>query len=371
MPAQAEIAEPETRTKKKGEERADAKARMDEQGGPPRLEAAPAATPNFTPRQGYRVAAPEGIDVAYAWTRAGGRGAGIGVIDCEGAWRFTHEDLIQNQGGVIGPESTALEWRNHGTAVTGVIGADDNGFGALGIAPDARVRGSSIFGPGGLPDAIQKAADALSAGDIILIEVQYGNPVRGYTSVERWPAEYAAIRYAISHGVIVVEAAANGASNLDDALYDTPEAGFPADWVNPSVAEPGTRARSSSAPGRRLRERTAGTTGPTDPGSRPRTRVDGRRAGLGTGGDHLRLRGPAGRRQRGPLVHRRLQEHLRRLAANRRCPRLRAGRPARRRARCSRRPPRAACCGRPARPSRTRPAGPPPSGSAIGRTCGR
>ena len=199
----------------------------------PSAEPAPPATPNFVPRQIYRNAAPAGIDVAAAWARPGGRGAGIRVIDCEGAWRFTHEDLLQNQGGVIGPQTSDLGWRNHGTAVVSVIGGDDNGFGVVGIAPDAMVRGSSIFGSGGLASALISAANALQAGDIILIEVQYGHPVRGYTSVEWWPAEHAAIRYAVNKGVIVVEAAGNGGNNLDDPIYDQPLAGFPATWKNP------------------------------------------------------------------------------------------------------------------------------------------
>jgi len=199
----------------------------------PSIEPAPPTTPDFVPRQLYRAPSPGGIDVAYAWTKPGGRGAGVKIIDCEGAWRFTHEDLLQNQGGVIGTQTSDAHWRNHGTAVASVIGADDNGFGVLGIAPDAMIRGSSIFSPSGLAGALRAAADALQAGDIILIEVQYGHPVRGYTSVEWWPAEHAAIRYAIAKGVIVVEAAANGGNNLDDPIYDTPLAGFPATWSNP------------------------------------------------------------------------------------------------------------------------------------------
>lgn len=201
-------------------------------GWTPSPEPAPPSTPNFVPRQTYRDPAPGGIDVAMAWSRPGGRGAGVRIIDCEGAWRFTHEDLLQNQGGVIGPETTDVVWRNHGTAVVSVIGGDDNGFGVLGIAPEAIVRGSSIFGPGGLPAAIRLAADALQAGDIILLEVHYTHPLLGFTSVEWWPADYAAIRYAISRGVIVVEAAGNGNNNLDDPIYDTPLTGFPDDWRN-------------------------------------------------------------------------------------------------------------------------------------------
>ncbi|WP_260397749.1 S8 family serine peptidase [Sphingopyxis sp. JAI128] len=42
-----------------------------------------------------------------------------------------------------------------------------------------------------------------------------------------------AIRRAVKRGIIVVEAAGNGAENLDDALYDVPGPRFPGDWENP------------------------------------------------------------------------------------------------------------------------------------------
>ena len=194
---------------------------------------APTTTPDFTARQGYLDAAPVGIDARHAWTLAGGAGANVQIIDCEGAWRFTHEDLRQNQGGVIRNQTTDLGWRNHGTAVVGQFGGDRNAFGVTGICPDAHVRGCSIFDTGGLPGAIVAAADRLRPGDIILIEVQYGHPSKGFTSVEWWPADFAAIRYAVNRGVIVVEAAGNGNNDLDDPVYNQPLNGFPADWRNP------------------------------------------------------------------------------------------------------------------------------------------
>jgi len=208
----------------------------------PRAEEPPQHTPDFTGRQGYLDPAPGGIDARYAWTLAGGEGAGVRIIDIEGAWRFTHEDLLWNQGGVIGgTQSTDLVWRDHGTAVVGEIGGDRNTLGVTGICADANVRAISIFGPGS-GKAIRDAADALSAGDIILIELHRPGPrhnfqdrddQRGYIAIEWWPDDFDAIRYATGRGVIVVEAAGNGAENLDDALYDTRPTGFPTTWTNP------------------------------------------------------------------------------------------------------------------------------------------
>lgn len=204
---------------------------------------APPATPDFISRQGYLRPAPGGIDAEYAWTLTGGGGAEVRVIDIEGAWRFSHEDLVQNQGGVIGgTQSSDLLWRNHGTAVVGVIGADRNDFGVVGIAPDANVRAISIFGGLGSAQAIRQAALALQPGDIILLELHRPGPrfgfqlrgdQRGYIDIEWWPDDYAAVRFATGRGVIVVAAAGNGGEDLDDAIYDNPAPGFPAAWGNP------------------------------------------------------------------------------------------------------------------------------------------
>jgi len=203
----------------------------------------PPSTPDFKARQLYLDAAPGGIDARYAWLQSGGKGNGVRIIDVEGAWRFSHEDLLANQGGVIGgTQSTDIGWRNHGTAVNGEFAGDDNTIGITGICPAANVRAVSIFGSTGSAGAIRLAADALGAGDIILIELHRPGPrfafanradQAGYIAVEWWPDDFAAIRYAISRGVIVVEAGGNGAQNFDDAIYNTRPSGFPASWTNP------------------------------------------------------------------------------------------------------------------------------------------
>lgn len=206
----------------------------------PQAEEAPPATPDFTARQAYLGAAPAGIDAQYGWTQPGGGGVGVRIIDIEGEWRFTHEDLVQNQGGLVaGAPANDLGWRNHGTAVIGEFGGDRNPVGVTGICPDANVRGVSIFGGLGSAAALRQAADLLGPGDIILIELHRPGPratgsgQEGFIAIEWWPDDYDAIRYAVSRGVIVVEAAGNGAENLDNPAYDTPDPGFPSGWSNP------------------------------------------------------------------------------------------------------------------------------------------
>ncbi|HEY0323791.1 MAG TPA: S8 family serine peptidase [Pyrinomonadaceae bacterium] len=207
----------------------------------PAAEDAPPTTPDFTSRQRYLDAAPVGIDARYAWTLPGGRGAGVNIIDLEWAWRYSHEDLLLNQGGVVGgTQTTDQASRNHGTAVIGVIGGDGNTIGITGICPDARVSSVAFSMP--TASAIRLAADRLSAGDIMLLEIHRAGPrfnfqarsdQRGYIAIEWWPDDFDAIRYAIGRGVIVVEAGGNGAENLDDAIYSVRPAGFPSTWTNP------------------------------------------------------------------------------------------------------------------------------------------
>jgi hypothetical protein len=201
----------------------------------PREEDAPAVTPDFTASQGYLDVAPGGIDARYAWTVPGGGGAGVNIIDCEWAWNTTHEDLVANEGPVVAGASAGDD--NHGTAVQGEMGGNRNGFGVTGICPDSFRR----FAAFSLPTAtvIHNAANFLNPGDLLLLEIHRAGPKatgvgqQGYIAVEWWPDDFDAILYASSRGVVVVEAAGNGAQNLDDPAYNTPSAGFPAGWKNP------------------------------------------------------------------------------------------------------------------------------------------
>ncbi|KAF4176667.1 hypothetical protein CNMCM8694_005649 [Aspergillus lentulus] len=198
----------------------------------------PSQTPDFTSRQVYRNPAPEGIDAQYAQQVPGGTGEGLTVIDCEWGWRFTHEDLKELQGGVIAGLNSSNT--DHGTAVSGVISGDVNAFGITGIAPDAIFSASSFNGQP-YSAAIYAAANRLKPGDVILLEIHAPGPnaphplqrQKGFIAIEWWPDTFAAVRYAVARGVIVVEAAGNGGEDLDSPIYNMPLNGFPSWWRNP------------------------------------------------------------------------------------------------------------------------------------------
>ena len=182
----------------------------------------------FDGQQGYLGPGPVGIDARYAWTQAGGRGQGVKLVDVEGAWNDRHEDMPDffYEGGV---PLADLEWRQHGTAVMGVMAGEANGFGVTGIAHAAQV-GREGIGQQSMASAITHAARAVGRGGVVLVELQALGPRTvkrcacntsqcNYVPLEYWRATFDAIAQATAQGVHVVEAAGNGGVDLDDPAY--------------------------------------------------------------------------------------------------------------------------------------------------------
>lgn len=166
--------------------------------------------------QGYLDAAPDGIDARWAWDECDG--SGIRFVDVEQGWTLDHEDLAAAGITLISGVNNA--YPGHGTAVLGEIAAVDNMRGCVGIAPgvDARVvsqwRTASSYGTA---EAILSAADALSNGDVMLLEAQttIAGSTASYLPVEVEDAVFDAIVHAVGRGISVVEAGGNGGNDLD------------------------------------------------------------------------------------------------------------------------------------------------------------
>ena len=178
--------------------------------------------------QGYLDSPPDGIGARSAsagrraaWDVPGGKGAGVRVVDIEGAWNFDHDDLAETLGGLkFGTQTGNGLWRQHGTAVAGVIGGDNNAFGVTGIAPDAVFFAMSVYRDDDdqqhVSQTIESARRFLKPGEVLLLEQEFKTQHGDLVPLEWYPDALAAITCATRKGIVVVEAAGNGGLNLDE-----------------------------------------------------------------------------------------------------------------------------------------------------------
>ncbi|PDZ19145.1 S8 family peptidase [Bacillus cereus] len=185
----------------------------------PNLSVNPYDEPRLT-RQGYLEPAPLGINAPYAWSIKGGDGKGTTFVDMEYGWLFNHEDLVNQKIELISGQNKS-EHHDHGTSVLGIVSAEDNNIGGIGITPKAKVKVVSQIRDNGnynTADAILSAVNNMQAGDILLLEAQatydgYGD--KNYFPVEVKPDIFDAIRMGTNKGIIIIEAGANGGNDLD------------------------------------------------------------------------------------------------------------------------------------------------------------
>jgi hypothetical protein len=188
---------------------------------PPPLDIPP-PTPDGESGQVYLDLAPEGIDARDAWTRPGGRGEGVFLVDIEYDWTDTHEDLESALGQHYCGTPNSAENVEHGTAVIGEIVGGDNGYGITGIASQVDL-GLVTHTPNGLSynvaEAIACATGLMGPGDVMLVEAQTVGPLGDFVPPEWDQAEFDAISVASASGIVVVETAGNGNEDLDDGAF--------------------------------------------------------------------------------------------------------------------------------------------------------
>jgi subtilisin family serine protease len=192
----------------------------------------PPSTPSFVDRETQFAPTPDGLGLTRAAVLKNATGKGVRIADIEYSWNTDHEDLgrVRTTGVMVkvGTPSDPFDDDNHGTAVAGILSADDNAFGVVGESFDSRLyltNAGSVQHGTSVAAAITAARKKLRPGDVILIEQQVWGNGDDLVPVEWLGPNYDAIASATAAGFIVVEAAANGGVNLDAAPYGSP---FPA-----------------------------------------------------------------------------------------------------------------------------------------------
>jgi hypothetical protein len=143
-------------------------------------------------------------------------GIGLAVVDV--GWNLDHEALRHIGRPPLFPmDMTEVPADTHGTAVLGVV---VGGAKIQGIAEGATVK-ALVFptrGPTSIAEQLlefldDKANNALQCGDILLIEIEQeaGDGAPEGLPLEVQPEVFSAIQLAVSRGIVVIEAAGNGA----------------------------------------------------------------------------------------------------------------------------------------------------------------
>lgn len=170
----------------------------------------------------------QAIEAPAAWA-AGCTGAGVRVAVIDGGIRATHQDLDANMDtacsrsfvtGIPNPfTDSGTFW--HGTHVAGIIAAEDNTIGTLGVAPNATIIGVKALQSGtgsfaAVINSILYASDpaAFGAGgcaraDIINMSLGAVFPKSAAGGGPLVAALNKAVNFAASQGVLVVSAAGN------------------------------------------------------------------------------------------------------------------------------------------------------------------
>lgn len=177
----------------------------------------PPPTPDYTVQQGHLASPPGGIGATEVLSH-GADGTGVTVVDIEYGWVLDHEDLELTPNAQVSGYQPVGRDADHGTAVLGVVGGKNNAYGVTGIAPGASIRvepAETIERGPDVADAISRATAVLDVGDVILIQQQLPVCGMGFGPVEWDGRAYRAITRAVDLGITVVEAAGNGALDLD------------------------------------------------------------------------------------------------------------------------------------------------------------
>lgn len=171
------------------------------------------------------------VGAVEAWD-AGYRGQGVRVAILDGGFDLDHPDLAPNIDLASSADMTGegLQYAlgdtfSHGTHVAGTVAAADNGFGTIGVAPEAELVLVKVLGDGGtgsfgdiiagIYHAANQDVDIMNMSLGAIIPRQGDAPGDAADISALANAVSAAIRYADQNGVLVVVSAGNDGQDLD------------------------------------------------------------------------------------------------------------------------------------------------------------
>lgn len=194
--------------------------------------------PDFSGEQFILDDAPRGLGARSFWSLAGMRGGGVDFVDIELGTDPGHVELRRfgDLLDALGAGTSFLaeaETDDHGLACMGIVVGAVDGHGIDGMAPDAVPHFFSAYPveyTWGVGAALLRALDTLTAGDVVLLELQRPGPNydAGRDESGQWgmvPVEWSrvdqdALRVASAEGVTVIEPAGNGFQDLDAPEYE-------------------------------------------------------------------------------------------------------------------------------------------------------
>ncbi len=179
----------------------------------------------------------DAVDAVEAWNK-GARGKGVTVAVLDSGVDCDHPDIAPNlmlgkSASFVPGEAVCVQpgfYFNHGTHVAGTVLAADNGFGTIGVAPEAKLIAvkvlSEVTGSGSFDGVIAGIVYAADQGaDIINMSLGALLPKAGQFDGEQKEVKAAvevATAYARAHGVLVIASAGNQATDLESGYIHLP-----------------------------------------------------------------------------------------------------------------------------------------------------
>eukprot|EP00934_Nitzschia_sp_Nitz4_P008042 Nitzschia sp. Nitz4//scaffold32_size149145//290//2089//NITZ4_002858-RA/size149145-processed-gene-0.111-mRNA-1//-1//CDS//3329548006//8032//frame0 len=164
---------------------------------------------------------PYGVDLIKApefWSQYGSRGEGVKVCIIDSGLRATHED-IRGIDPLTGSDDFVTPWHEdgvgHGTHVAGIIAAQSNSVGVVGVAPGVSLHIVRFFDAYGIPTYASDLITAMNAcadAGANVINMSLGGPV--FQSAESYTA------YSLrSQGILLVASSGNDGDESNAASY--------------------------------------------------------------------------------------------------------------------------------------------------------